>query len=160
MHQMLLRTSSVTHDWPRSGISGITLIRYIQSQHIWNPNNLKVFGSKKNKGSKQLRLAMSEGGSKTTVYTSWKYTLATYQLIHSYQWITILTWMAFMPFYSTVYKQFANLVEIYRSTILIVVAVCSVIDVEFSNQMALNDYTNIHGFHTPIKQPRTSTCTK
>ena len=36
-----------------SAHDGIIFITYAQCQNIWKPNKIKIFGSKKNKGTKQ-----------------------------------------------------------------------------------------------------------
>jgi len=51
----------------RHDVSAITFIRYAQCQKIGKPNNFKVFGTLKTKGTKQdsqnrLRSPMPEGG--------------------------------------------------------------------------------------------------
>ena len=53
--------------WCAHTVSGITFIRYTQTQKIGKPNNLKVLESKRTKGPKEdgqnrLRSQMPEGG--------------------------------------------------------------------------------------------------
>ena len=53
--------------WCVHTVSGITFIRYTQTQKIGKPNNLKVLESKRTKGPKEdgqnrLRSQMPEGG--------------------------------------------------------------------------------------------------
>ena len=40
--------------WYARRVSGITFIKYAQSQNIWTPNDLKVFQIKKTKEPKQV----------------------------------------------------------------------------------------------------------